>query len=1006
MAKLEKSTKPKLMNGFGEIFDYKDTELEQLAVEQIHQKRLNLEREITKHKVQKKLEQNNFYKFKNTAKVMYNSKKTEVKLKHKSNKEIIVDNLKNCTSQIPFEQFISKKIKLLEKEIKQHIKDSIKSLKLIQYSDESDAQLAKKTHEYKSKAWLIENELKTYQLFLKELLIAIQQPNFNVDNLLSYNTVQKTIEPILNNVKFDEDLNPDTVISIKLYCEKEFSKLVKAYKSQPYFKYKGHEEELTNKLEELDENYKKEKKAVKLNYRNEVKSERQRIKDKYRNSVNNSKEEFYKQRIRARRDEYENQSDLLAKEIKRRAKIRKEEIKKIKAQEKAVYKSNVKKYKSNVNKHFKLWSSKEKAIIESSDTTNLRLLLSPSLHSLNRWAYNNILDNLKANYLDVLGQRLYDLTWDGEFMINNATALRDYANAKLQNDRYFVEAVNANKQLIKPSRKMTVEDKQIYNNQASALKAQYDKDLQNLKNKLSRKEITREAYKLSKLKLSIFLEEDLKAIKMNLNSSKEKYVSKDILVTYKKQSKLIKKNLQQDKNKISKETPIEYKKNNSIWMTILAFLLPGVDSLVLKNWKKSIFFLIITALVWAIFVPYAFGMYNIKGEGIFGLIKLSWPTGVESPVYGDVWSDSRYALVEGVISVLLLVLSFAYLSISAYQCWKITRAMEKGIRYNTWVETKKILRSSGFPYAISIPGLILIIFIVIMPIIVSLLLAFTNIGTKHNPAGGNETNWVGFEQFIKLFTNEEFFKPFGNVLWWNIVWAISTTLLVLFIGTIMALAVENRNIKCKALWRTIFILPWAIPAFLSILFFKIIFGDSSSSLINTWLIDMGMDPINWQSDATMARLILILIQGWLGHSYIVLLVSGNMKSISGDIYEAAQIDKAKPFKQFAKMTLPIVMLQIAPLLISQFTFNFNNFSIIWMFNDGGSKIDPSYVYDVGNNDIILSWIFKITFGSQASNVESNQALGSALVIVMSIFVVGASGIGFARSKAFRKGEEV
>ena len=79
-----------------------------------------------------------------------------------------------------------------------------------------------------------------------------------------------------------------------------------------------------------------------------------------------------------------------------------------------------------------------------------------------------------------------------------------------------------------------------------------------------------------------------------------------------------------------------------------------------------------------------------------------------------------------------------------------------------------------------------------------------------------------------------------------------------------------------------------------------------------------------------------------------------MKAISGDIYEAARVDGATPFKQFMKMTLPIILLQIAPLLISQFTFNFNNFSIIWLFNDGGSKIDPSYVYDVGNTDIILS----------------------------------------------------
>ncbi|MDK2819931.1 MAG: sugar ABC transporter permease, partial [Mycoplasmataceae bacterium] len=324
----------------------------------------------------------------------------------------------------------------------------------------------------------------------------------------------------------------------------------------------------------------------------------------------------------------------------------------------------------------------------------------------------------------------------------------------------------------------------------------------------------------------------------------------------------------------------------------------------------------LTIIVFSVFIPYGFGVYNIQGNGIIGLIELSWITETD-PFYGDKFSDSRYALVEGVIGLLLLIFSFIYLFSNSIMTFKMVRGMESGIRQNTWMETKKTLRSQGFPYAISMPGWILISFIVIMPIIVSILLAFTNIGTDHEPGAGQETNWVGFDNFITLFTNSAFFEPLANVFLWNLIWAISTTFLVIVIGTVMAVIIESKHIKGKVVWRLIFMLPWAIPAFVSILFYKVIFDSSSSGFINTVLVDWGIttSAIDWVKDQTMSRMILILIQGWLGHSYILLLVTGNMKSISGDVYEAASIDGANKLKQFWKITIPIILIQIAPLLI-------------------------------------------------------------------------------------------
>ena len=988
------STSPKLLNGFGEVFDYKNTELEKQAIEQIHQKKLNLERDLQRLRVQKKLEKNNFYKFKNTLQITFKSQKAELRFRFRSEKKRLQEIIKNCQKLIPFETFIAKKINLLSKEIKKHVAKAIRSLKLIQYSDEDDHELELKTQTYKDQALKVEDQLVIYKTFLTDLLS--QQPHFNDVNLTA-----ETLEQISHNL-LAKETNPE----LHTYIENELKKLLRAYKSQAYFKYKDQVPSLQGELQQLIANYKTDLKACKANHKQALQDEKTKIKTNFNTSVGTAKTTFAEQRLKLRDNEVNQEAKLLDQEIKQRLKDRQTTIKAIKKTAKTSYKTNLKNYKQEHPHKIKFWAPKTTAINEAQNTFNWRLAFNRQLFSLNQWQYRYGLKELKVAYWNDLGNQLSQWSYDGDFYLKNADALQKAITLKQANDAQFVTTIAANTNLAQTSSKIDPIDKAAFEEKAAQLKQQYLEELATLKTQVQEKAITKAAYKVAKMKLTIFLEEDLKAIKMNLPSSKAQYDARDALISYYRQDQMIKKNFLQDKNKISKETPVEYKRNNAFWMALLTFFVPGVDSLILKNWKKAAFFLTLTFFAWAFFIPYAFGAYNIKGQGILGLIRLSWPTGISSPVYGQLWTDSRYALVEGVIGLLLLVLSLAYLIISAYQCFKITRAMEKGIRANTWVETKKTLRAAGFPFAISIPGLIMIAFIVIMPIIVSFLLAFTNIGTQHNPSGGEQSSWVGFEQFWRLFTNQEFFRPFGNVLWWNIVWAIGTTGLVLVLGTVMALAVENKNIKGKVFWRTIFILPWAIPAFLSILFFKIIFGDSSSSLINSLLINAGMKPINWQSDAIMSRLILILIQGWLGHSYIVLLVSGNMKAISNDIYEAGRIDGAKPFKQFMKMTLPIILIQIAPLLISQFTFNFNNFSIIWLFNEGGAKIDPTYIYDVGNNDIILSWIFKISFGGQATSVVSNQALGSALVIVMSIFVVGASGIGFARSKAFRKGEDI
>ena len=138
------------------------------------------------------------------------------------------------------------------------------------------------------------------------------------------------------------------------------------------------------------------------------------------------------------------------------------------------------------------------------------------------------------------------------------------------------------------------------------------------------------------------------------------------------------------------------------------------------------------------------------------------------------------------------------------------------------------------------------------------------------------------------------------------------------------------------------------------------------------------------------------MQTWLGSSYIFLLSTGVLQGIPADLYEAAEIDGATGWQKLSKITLPLVLFQTAPLLIGQYTFNFNNFSIIYLFN-GGGPFDPSKFGNIaGSTDLLISYIYKLTIEKQY------QSIGAAITIFISLGLMVFAYIGFKNSKAFKE----
>ena len=442
--------------------------------------------------------------------------------------------------------------------------------------------------------------------------------------------------------------------------------------------------------------------------------------------------------------------------------------------------------------------------------------------------------------------------------------------------------------------------------------------------------------------------------------------------------KVMKSDIADTKRKI----PAEIEKNSLI-NTVIGALIPGLGQLLNKQPVKAGLFFLGSLFIYLIALPYFLGFGNYQGEGFYGLISLAQD--------GARMDRSIIFMIEGIISILLILIAIFLFVFSLVDVYRTEKNNIKGVRVNSWFETRQTLNREGFPYLVSIPAYVLIAFIVLIPILTTLLISFTNMDPDHQ----NKFSWIGISNYALIAKGEGVAGgAFWLILRWTILWTLGATTLAIAIGFILSLLVNQDRVKGKKIFRTIYLLPWAVPAFITIMFFSLMVsrGGPLTDVINS-TFNVNVDIKN---STHLTRLSLILLQGWLGSSYIFLLSTGVLQGIPKDLYEAAEIDGAKGFQQTLRITIPLVLYQTAPLLINQYTFNFNNFSIIYLFNRGGPFFPTLYGNLAGSSDLLISYIYKLTIENQY------QGIGAAITIVISLVIMFVSFLGYRNTKAFKE----
>lgn len=381
------------------------------------------------------------------------------------------------------------------------------------------------------------------------------------------------------------------------------------------------------------------------------------------------------------------------------------------------------------------------------------------------------------------------------------------------------------------------------------------------------------------------------------------------------------------------------------------------------------------------------------GEKLQGM-NFNEEIGIYEMTAGD---NSMLILLYGVITIVIscVVISIGLFSVSSGKAAR-DRAMA-GKHNNNFLEDVKSLSNNNIRFLLlSVPVVGLIVFTV-MPLLYMILMAFTNYDQDHQPPG-NLFDWVGIKNFITLLsTGDRLASTFWPVLGWTLIWGFAATFTCYFGGMILAMIINSKGIRFKKFWRTIFVFTMAIPGFISLRVVATMLGEKG--IFNVLLQQWGFtnSALPFLSNATWARFSVIIVNFWIGVPVTMLMVSGILMNIPGELYEAARIDGAGPVTMFRKITFPYMWFVTTPYLISNLISNFNNFNTIY-FLTGGEPHTLDYYKGAGKTDLLVTWLYKLTKDSNDFNLAAT--IGIIIFVISAIFTL----ISFSRSNSLKNEE--
>ena len=436
------------------------------------------------------------------------------------------------------------------------------------------------------------------------------------------------------------------------------------------------------------------------------------------------------------------------------------------------------------------------------------------------------------------------------------------------------------------------------------------------------------------------------------------------------------------------------------WAVKLSFLIFGFGNFYYGQIMRGILFLVFEIVF--------FGYMFVPSGGLYWLAKGNWfqvgktvgtvQGGFQyDPIYDtDVWvtgDDSVKVMLYGLLTIIFIVAFIYTWRLQVKQCRICMNITAKGKKVKSGKQDLRSLLDDQFHKTLLARPLTGILAFTVLPIIYMVLVAFTSYDAAHD-GYSNLFSWVGLEHFNELF---DFGKgglglAFGEILSWTLMWAFFATFTNYFLGMFVAIMINKKGIKIKKFWRTVLVMTIAIPQFVSLLYVAKLFD--STGIIGKLIYDFlpqSMISANqqslWQNPIT-AKILLIVLNIWVGIPYIMLMATGILMNIPQDLYESSKIDGASPWQQYSKITLPYMMFVMGPYLLTSFVGNLNNFNVIYLLTQNNQLINTEIGYaggvSVTYTDLLITWLYKMTLNSAETKYYMASIIGILVFIVVAV----------------------
>lgn len=444
------------------------------------------------------------------------------------------------------------------------------------------------------------------------------------------------------------------------------------------------------------------------------------------------------------------------------------------------------------------------------------------------------------------------------------------------------------------------------------------------------------------------------------------------------------------KSKLNRTTFIDAFVKGDVW-TKLSAIFMGVGCIARGQIARGLVFLGFEGL----FIYYLeyYGLYWMSMLPSLGLVGPTKEYDSFFDTYVVTYHDNSFKILLYGILTIFLILAFIFTWALNIKCSYEAEMLKKnGKKVNKLIDDVKSLFDEKFYKTLLALPVLGIVTFTFLPIVFMIAVAFTNYDGAHDGYINSLFNWVGWDNFRTLFSTAggkgSYFNVLIGILGWTLIWAVFATFSNYFLGILVAMMINKKGIRFKKMWRTIFVLTIAIPQFISLLYVSKMFD--KSGLINGFLINKGWitTPIDFWGTPLYARILVIVINIWIGIPYLMLIATGILMNIPEDLYEAAKIDGANPVQQFRYITMPYMLFVTAPYLLTSFTGNINNFNVIYLLSAGGptNTAASTAAGNVGHTDLLITWIFKLATGADSSYYMAS-VIGIFVFVIMAVLTL-------------------